>query len=160
MNKKLLVVAIIVALGAVVAAGFYYLHKPTSTTNTSNTTKPFAVEKKDLPLTELPKGFPKELPAEKGATILSNYQAVTTDGRVQSTRVLTTKQTLEQVRNVYREFFKANGWAEVSVQTTDANTYTASLRKKDDVVMIVARNNTATKERTVEISLTQAPINK
>lgn len=155
MNKKLLVVAGVVGLGAIIAAGFYFSSSKNINKYDKNEAKPFAIEKKELPAGDIPIGIPKNLPIEKGSEILQNYESTTTDGRIQSTRVSTTNVALEKAKNDYREFFISLGWTDIPTNVGDTNTATALLRQQDDVVTIVARNNVATKERTVEITVIQ-----
>lgn len=157
MNKKLLITAIIIALAALAVGGAYYFDRSgLSLPGRQNHQKPFAVEKKDLAFTELPQGLPQELPIESGTTTVQNYEATTTDGRVQSTRELTTNLALAAGVKQYADFFVAQGWTEVPVENQTEGTVTALLRKKSDVVLITGRENATTKQKTVEITLTAA----
>lgn len=158
MNKRLLAIAIIVGLGALVVAGFYLLNKPNFTQIIENPQKSFAVEKKDLALNEVPGGFPKDLPVEAGSKVSQNYQASTTDGRIQSTRVVTTSDSLVAGVKIYSDFFVNLGWTEIDTESPVAGRVNALFRRKDDTLLVVAYSD-ATKQNKIELTLTEsAPI--
>jgi hypothetical protein len=154
MNKKLLGIAILLAIVAAVAVGFYFMKN--KGTDSGNKDKPFSAEKKELEAGELAKGFPENMPIETGSSIIRNYESTASDGRVQSTLVSTTSSTLTQAVKIYVDFFVSQGWVVASNQSPDANNTTALLRRKDDALMIVGRNDVTAKEKTVEITLTEA----
>ncbi len=156
MNKKIELIAIIVGLGAVVAAGFYFYNQQNLDKVAEIENVPFSVDKKELNTTQVPSGFPADFPVEPGSRIVKNYEATTSDGRLQSTRSLTTNKTLEQAAQSYADYFIDLGWTEVESQNPDSNTSNSLLRRKDNILLIVARNNPATKEKTVEVTLTEA----
>jgi hypothetical protein len=152
MNKNLLRILVVVGLGALIAAGFYFYNLKK---HPRQQQQQFSVDKKVLAASQLPKGFPSNLPVEAGSTILQNYEATANDGRLQSTRVMTTKKTLAQAVKIYSDFYSKLGWDIVPTTNPDDNTVEALLRKGNDTALIVAKNNGD--QKTVEITLTQAP---
>jgi hypothetical protein len=153
MNKKLLGIAILLAIVAALTAGFFYMQDKSADNNSAE--KPFSAEKKDLELGELASGFPENMPIEVGSEIVQNSESTTSDGRVESKLITTTNLTLTQSVKSYVDFFVGQGWVVVNNQSVDANNVTATLRKKDDALMIVGRNDIKSSEKTVEISLTE-----
>lgn len=152
------------AILAVILAGVFYFNnksKPGSSV-TENEKKPFAVDKKDLPFGQLPSGFPQDLPVEGGSSVLQNYEATTTDGRKQFTRISTTSKQLPQAVKVYEDYFLGHDWMEIPTSQITGS-YSALFRKKDDVLLVTASSGVATstnpKKNILEISLTQAPTN-
>lgn len=115
-------------------------------------TPQFAVNTNPVVQTELPKGFPKDLPTEKDAKVLKNSESTTTDGRVQSSRTVTTSRTLEQATKVYVDFFTKQGWKVVSSQGN-----LTMMLKGDDSLLIEAK--AGADENTISLNLTQAQSN-
>ncbi len=152
MNKNLLRILAVVALGAVIAAGLYFYNKRHS----NETTQSFTAQKKDLAVTEIPKGFPANFPMEAGSEVLKNYESTGSDGRFQSTRQVTTKKTLDQAVKIYTDFFGKLGYTLQPTESRNDSVVLAFMRKGDDTLMIVGRTNEATKQKTVEVTLTQA----
>lgn len=152
MNKKLLVIAIILTCATVVAAGFLFMSEKNRNTQ-DDTEKPFAVEKVTLD-SQIPKGFPSDLAVEQGSSTVESYEATTTDGRLQSTIILTTSKTLAQAVELYVDYFKAKGWIQPIDSTVTQNNITAVLRNKDNALQVVAKTDDAG-TKTVELTLTE-----
>lgn len=147
MNKKLWIILIIVVL-AVVAAGFY---------TSMNRTKPLKVETTDLAPTTMPNGFAADLPSETGSMVKENYEATTNDGRHQSTRVFTTFKALDEAVKVYSQYFTTQGWVEIETQNVNSNLVNILMKKENDTLLISGRNNETLQEKTVSLTLTEAP---
>jgi hypothetical protein len=150
MNKTLLKIALVVALAAIVAAGFYYYNANTEPQTEGE--QEFMVEKTELSESELPSGFPENLPEENGVEVLENYEAVTEDGRTQSTRVMTTERTSAQAAKVYSDFFAKLGWNEISNE--DNGDVVILMKNGDNTLLIEAREGAD--QSTVSLTLTEA----
>ncbi len=156
MNNKKLLFGLVIALLTVGVAVFYFNQKPSGTTNSSENSQVTDSKsgQQDVPFGELPKAFPKTLPIPAGSKVLQNFTA-TADGTLQSTRHMSTPQTLDQTISTYSTYFQSEGWQEISSKQVNANTKTLLLKRKEDTVLVVARYSPATKENSVEISLTE-----
>lgn len=148
MNKRLAIIAGILAVALIISAAFYFSSRKSDI-------QQFSVQKTDLPASQLPSGFPRDLPIEANSSTLQNYEATTTDGRKQSTMVITTKKTLAQAVKVYQEYFVAQGWEEIDTPAEEGSV-TAMFRKKDDALFILAKTDPTTKQNTIELTLTEA----
>lgn len=61
--------------------------------------------------TELPKGVPSDLPLEKDAKVLSNYNATSPDGtKVQATRSFESAKTAQANFDLYKDYLAKNKW--------------------------------------------------
>lgn len=157
MNKKILVLLILIILVVAVAAGFYFSKNGKFGNNRTNQEKPFTVETNQLGAGQISKDFPVNLAIEPGSQTLQNYESTSSDGRKQSTIVVTTDKALAAAVSDYVKFFESQDWVEIdSAFKSTTNEVTAVMKKLDDRVMIVAQNNTETKQKTVEITLVQA----
>lgn len=149
MNKK-----VVITLGVIVAvillAAFYFF-----VLKNRNNSK-FSIEKQELGMAEIPVGFPRNLPIEAGSQILQNYEASTTDGRIQSTRVVTTKKPLDQAVKVYEDFFVKDGWKKIPDTSATTGVMTAIFRKGDNLLLIKAKTTPELNQSTIELSLTEA----
>ena len=66
----------------------------------------------NLPTSSIPEKFPPGLPMEAGATIVSNYNATSADGRIQATRSFESAKSVSANFKLYKTFImnKTNGW--------------------------------------------------
>ncbi|HEX3099865.1 MAG TPA: hypothetical protein VHQ41_02740 [Patescibacteria group bacterium] len=150
MNKKLLIAVGVLVIAAAALAAIYFFHIK------KNQPKPFAVETKTLDAAVLPSGFPKNMPIEAGSTVLQNYEATTTDGRKQSTRVATTNKTLTAALKDYSDYFVHLGWTLIPNTDAATNTTSALLRYQDRILVISGSTNDATKQNSVSLTLTES----
>lgn len=164
MDKKtstIIVIVIIVVLALVAWA--WYSHNPvkkaaapatTQQQTTASTTGP-VVQTTQVPDSQLPTGFPSDIPLEAGAQITQNYTAQASTGLSQATRVWVTAKTLDQEFQVYQTFFgdAKNGW---TIQNTvnQTNLKAISAGKGKVQVMVNINQNTVTGQKTVNISAT------
>ena len=68
------------------------------------------VAKKEVPDTQLPEGFPINLPIESGAQITQNFTVTTPDGRTQSTRGYVSTKSLADSYKTFTDYLKKEGW--------------------------------------------------
>jgi hypothetical protein len=152
-SKKLLWIFAAVGLAAVIIVGataaFY------KKGGAPVAAKPaFKVEKKEIDLSKLPDKFPADIPQEKGAKVVQNYTATTNDGRFQATRVFETAKTLDENVKIYSDYMDKQGW----VAGTATNTKTLRVvngTKGDLTLQVTVNENSATKTKTVNITVTQ-----
>lgn len=149
-NDKLLKIAGILIVIAVVVGGFYMYYSNNSSEQLTKAPE-FAVQKNDLVDEKIPSGFPLNLPVERNSTVLQNYEATTNDGRVQSTRIVTTTKTVAEAIEVYSDFFATLGWVEMPANGASATT--VLMLKGDDTLLISAKENSPT-ERSISLTLT------
>lgn len=154
MPTRVSIIALAVIVIAFIVVGTVFLNAKYRNKQTpASTVQPFTVEKKDLAPNQLPQGFPKDLPVEAGSSVIQNYEATTTDGRKQSTRISTTNKTLIQAVKVYQDFFLSLSWTKISTTNPDVDTVNALFRRKDDVLLITGRTDVSSKDKTVELTL-------
>ena len=151
-HKKLLVGALIVLL--VLAGFFWFLWSKNYLNNkvTTNTTE-FKVETKDVNKTQALKGFPENLPSEAGGQILQNSESSTNDGRSQSTRKFTSQLSAQKALVKYANFFEDLGWVRNSKEAIKSP---ALFSKDNNILMIVANEDAATKGSILEVSVIQS----
>ncbi len=114
------------------------------------------VQKTEVPTSQLPQQFPSDIPIESGAKIVQNYNASAEDGRFQATRVFETKKTLSANYTLYKDFFSKNGWTVLT--TLDQPTLKVVSAKKNNAnAQVTINENSVTKIKTVDISVTITP---
>ena len=154
MKKNFIVLAVLIIL--IVAATIVYLATNRNNSNLSlDKNDVFSVTKQDLKSTEMPSVMPSDLPIAPGSEVLQNYEATASDGRKQSTRVITTNQNLAVAMGVYKDFFTSKDWVSKSSTNATPGVQTIALEKGRQNVLIVARANTDTNQNTIEITLTE-----
>lgn len=101
---------------------------------------PFGVRKTDINVASVPEGFPVNLPSELGSKVLQNFETKSTDGRVQSTREVTSKKDPVSIVRTYLDFFKSIGYDILLDTTTNSksDTQTVLVRKGKANISIVA----------------------
>lgn len=160
MNRKLLTLALLIMVVSTAAAGLYLFSKSKAGNNAERQqtviNTQVGIETTQVSSTEIPAGFPDNLPTEARAEVLQNYKTTTTDGRVQSTRVTTTARTLAQAVSTYENFFSNLGWDAVPSQTDDEHTVTQLMKNGDDTLLIVATDLNPENKKTISLTLTQA----
>jgi len=105
-----------------------------------------------VPATSVPTLFPADIPLEENTTILENYAATTSDGRLQSTRSFESAQSLEANSVLYQEYFIRNGWTIEAFKNEDV--YKAILVAKGDMnAQIVLTQDAEGGHRTVQITM-------
>lgn len=150
-HKQLLVGALIVLL--ILAGFFWFLWSKNYLNNKTTTNTPeFKVETKDVNKTQTLKGFPDNLPSESGGKILQNSESSTNDGRTQSTRKFTSSLSPQKALVKYASFFEDLGWVRNS---TEAIKSPALFSKDNNILMIVANEDSATKGSILEVSVIQ-----
>ena len=76
----------------------------------------------------------------------------TTDGRMQSTRIVTTKKPLSEAVADYKTYFTNLGWT----ATSTGNVSTVQMRKNNDALMIIGTTDAPTEINTIEVTITEA----
>jgi hypothetical protein len=73
----------------------------------------------NVPSGQLPAGLPSNIPLEKGAPVVSNFNAATQNGQVQATRSFKSSKTAAQNISLYAGFLAnpANGWKVITSST-------------------------------------------
>lgn len=150
MNKK---TWIIVAGVVLIIAGGLFLY---STNTKQPKVVPIEVKTTELAKAEIPAGIPKNLPAEAGSKVLQNYESRTNDGRLQSTRQITSKKSAKDALDIYFAFFEKLGWdGSIGESAGGADSQLIATMKKDqDLLMIVATPKGANGSE-IEFTLTQ-----
>jgi len=114
-NKKLLIkiavaaVCVVVVIVVVLTIVSIYT-KPVPEIGSGLVVVPSRTGETEVSINKLPVGFPTNIPLEKNAKVVQNYNATGTDGRSQATRVFESKLTLDQNYKIYTNFFQANSW--------------------------------------------------
>lgn len=153
MNKKPLLVGllVVIALAVVLFFAFPYFKSKLGSNQQKSTVK---VEQRDLPLNQVPQGFRADLPMPGGAELSQNYEADSSDGRKQSARVFSTKESATSILALYKNYFVKLGWTDYSKEGEAI----VLLRKNDDTVLISTQaQNSDEKMTEVRITLTQSP---
>lgn len=151
---------ILLAIGSVLALLLIYLlvsgglgRQQSSVNQKGSANQPkFSVAKKEVAKEQAPSGFPADIPIEAGAKIVQNYQADTTDGRHQATRVFESAKTVKQNYQLYLDWLTKNGW---EVKTKSAADIVASIYavKSGSQLTATISKNTVTGVVTVGLSV-------
>lgn len=159
MQNKSLTAILVIILVIAVAVGLYLAKNNQSISESdleAEQKKAPAIQTTEVVKSEIPEGFPENLPVELNSRVLQNYETTTNDGRVQSTRTVTTGRTLAQATSVYVNFFSGLGWTEVPGQTSDQNTITTLMMDGTDSLLIIASDNNSDKQKTISLTLTKS----
>lgn len=117
----------------------------------------FSVNKTELSSTQTPSAIPTNLPVEAGSKVLQNYEAKTTDGRIQSTKKLTSKKDPKTALEFYSDFFKKQGWTGgFSPSASTAGGQQVAVFKKVQDIMTIIATPAISGSSVVEISITQS----
>ncbi len=108
-NKKITLIVVVILVIAVFVLWGYKRDWNVKKINTTIQQTPSNNSIKDLPVTEVPPGIPKDIILPKDANVLHSFTAVTGDGQNQSSLIYTTTE-LNLIR-AYIEYFAKNGWA-------------------------------------------------
>ncbi len=160
MNNNRIIYLVVLLVLVIIAAVYYFKvvdnDKNQSTTNT-NGNKASQIVKTQVETDKLPEKFPADVPIEKDAKILQNYNATAPDGRFQATRVFETKESLAANITLYRNFLTKAGY-EIKSSVDQPNYKMLYATKGDAGLQIAVDQNTVSKVRTVSISYTELPV--
>lgn len=110
----------------------------------------------ELGKADIPSGLPDNLPSEIGSRVLQNYESRSNDGRLQSTRQITSKKEPRAALDTYVDFFTKigyeGGYSESA--STAGGQQIAQMKKGNDLLMIVATPDGANQNK-IELTLTQ-----
>lgn len=157
MNKKqstkLKIVAIVVVLVALV---LFISVKFSGIQKNSTKQENFTVTRTEVDKSKLPEKFPIDIPIEAKAKVTDNYNALATNGMSQATRRFETAKTLDANFKLYSDFFSKNGW-----QTTNTinqpKLKIVFVAKGGTNAQVTMAENSVTKKKTVDISVTYIP---
>ena len=129
MQKRLLILFVILAALAAGVATFYYywssIYNRSAQTGPITTEQPVADTEPELVTpkrTEYsgakPDGFPAGIPIEEGVTFDQSY-SLDYSGRKQLSIIFASKKTLTEKYDFYVDFFEKNGWATMNNHQSD-----------------------------------------
>jgi hypothetical protein len=153
-SKKSLWLLLIVGVLLVAVVVLVTLKPKKETAQENKNTQPKLVHN-DIEPNKVPEKIPTDFPFEAGATIAENYvlKSETTDA--QATRKFQTKKTLAENYKIYEDYFKKNGWTITA--TLDQPTIKSITAVKGKLQANLSMSeNTETKARTVDVSITDA----
>ena len=138
--------AIVVALGVI---GFVYFRSsyqaPVSTTEPASVTTRAAVDeptKADFG-TKAPEDFPTNIPLEAGVTMNQSY-SLDYPGQKQLTAVFVSRETVKKNYDLYREFFKKEGWMISSQYESETLSSLYALKKNNEMNVTVSSSEAGT----------------
>ena len=150
----LIIIVIAISIGAMLIMTMFKKEEVAPAQETQEIKSP--VKKTEVPTEKLPDKFPVGLPIEENAVISQNYNAKATDGRFQATRAFETKETLASNLALYTNYLKSNGWSISSTVDQPSYKMVAGSKAKQQLQISISENS-ATKAKTVSISLTETP---
>ncbi|MDE2312443.1 MAG: hypothetical protein KGJ93_05170 [Patescibacteria group bacterium] len=116
-NKKyygpIVVLIVLLAIIAVVARTRKSAPAPQQQSSQSSASQPSlaAGETKVLPQNEIPSGLPADLPLDKAATAVQNFESKAADGgKTQFTRVYLSAQSMDDNFTAYQDYLQKQGW--------------------------------------------------
>ena len=123
---------------------------PKATSTQPSAIVPLKVTRTDVPPAQAPTGFPTDIPIEKNAQIIQNYNA-TANGLIQATRTFITKQTLADNFTLYSNYLKNSGRTVTNSLDLSTDKGLAATRNNSNLQITISQN-TITKVNTVDIS--------
>ncbi len=137
-NKKvwILIAVLLLIIGG---ALYLYLMNPKDS-EPAPQLKPLEVTTKELGNTQIPAGFPKNLPSETGSKTIQNYESRTNDNRLQSTKKITSQKPPREALDFYVDFFKGEAYIGGYQETASVKDgqQVAQMQRGEDLLMIVA----------------------
>jgi len=124
---------VIVVLGAV----YYFLSDRQQPGEESG--QPW-VTRTEVPIDEVPAGFPADLPIEQGAAITSNFSAQASDGRIQDTRAFESAKTVKQNFTLYSDFLTQNGWTITTSSETEMLSSIFATKDSGELAVNISKN--------------------
>ena len=115
-NKKyygpIAVLIVLLAIIAVVARTHKFAPAPQQSSSSSASQPNLAASQtKVLPQNEIPSGLPADLPLDKAATAVQNFESKTADGgKTQFTRVYLSAQSMDNNFTAYQDYMQKQGW--------------------------------------------------
>lgn len=106
------------------------------------------IEKVDA--TQLPSGFPADMPLEKDAKIDQNFNA-TAEGKTQATRKFVSQKTLKENFDIYKDWLTKNGWTIIATLDVE-EVKSIGAQKGADSVNISITKDPVSKKAVVDIS--------
>ncbi len=149
-NKKWLAIAILV----VVAAAAWFLLVKIDKKNSSKNVKTAPIvktTKTDVDFSRAPEKFPAEIPIEKDANITQNYNATTTNGIFQATRVFESSKASADNFSIYKDFMTKNGW-QITSTIDKPNLKSLVGTKGAETLLVNITENTVNHKKTVSIN--------
>jgi len=152
-DKKTIILLLLIIVLFLAAGFFFFFQKRTSEQQLTGQTENISLTaKNDLLNNKLPANFPSDFPMEDIKELKQNYQSVSPQGTLQSTRVMTTALTPAQALLTYTKFFEEKDWVR---NQSGALLSPVLLRNKNLTLMIVATINKDTKDTTLEVTINQ-----
>jgi len=114
-----------------------------------------AIDSKSIAPEQTPDLFPKDMPIEKGAKVISNYNATIADGRYQGTKVFQTSNSVDENYALYENYFKTHGWTVSGGPALDQKIQAKILLATKDSfqAQVILGPDQTTKVNTVSISI-------
>lgn len=144
-----------IAIGIIAILVLFFVYQRTNRQQTPL----LQVSTDQLQASETPVGLPADMPVEPGTKVLQNYISTTNDGRMQSTKQITSRKSPKEALDFYADFFKKAGWEgglSQPVESQDPTTpLTAQFKNSIGDLVIVARPY-ETDQTSVEFTLIQS----
>lgn len=148
-NKKIW--ALLILTLALVAAYLIWIFIENRTTSQET----FKVTTIEVPKVEAPGDLPQNLPIEAGSEVFRNDLSLTTDGRSQATREITTDKGLKEAVDFYVEFFRSQGYIGGYAESlSSAEQQIAQMKSDEGLLTIIATPRGG--KTVVEFSLTNS----
>ncbi len=158
-NKK--VTTILIALVVVVVVLFVVVKSLKHTTEPAATGSKQAgsstvmqVKTTEVPTTQTPEAFPADIPIEKGAKILQNFNATAENGLFQASRVFETAKSPADNFKIYSDYIQNNGWKLVTSVNQEKLKVLSAQKGKGNLQISIGQNVT-TKVNSVSITYSE-----
>jgi len=98
----MLYIVVLVIVVIIAALWYFFWRTPSGQVN----------EITEIAASDLPQGFPKDIPLQDKAEVIANYNAVTPDQKLQASRVFASAQSVDKNFAFYKTYLldKKNGW--------------------------------------------------
>jgi hypothetical protein len=161
MTKKSAVISVLVLVVIILGAWLVFTHlpasapksqpesKPASAVSSGSATptesqKPQPVPQTTINNSQLPPGFPSDIPLEAGATITQNYTATNFSGMFQSSRDFISAKSMAENFALYQAALKKSGWTITSATNdTGSNRYIIFATKTSNFLNILISTNSS-----------------
>lgn len=155
----------VLAVGIAVTAksGILKLNLLKNNSKTAGSSKDMpTIQTKAIPDSQIPDKFPKDIPIEQGAKVVSNYNTTLSDGRFQGVKSFQTAKGIDEEISYYKNYLKANGWEIVPTLPPRPEDTLKSLLagKATEQMQVMVGPDPSKKTNLVTIVVTDFPTNK
>jgi Tfp pilus assembly protein PilV len=151
-KKNIILIALVVVLVIVLGITAYLNKRNNQAASTAQQQTKAELVKKDISPEQLPDKFPTDIPIEKNAPIVQNFNA-TNDSLFQATRAFISKESVDKNIALYKQYLEKNGY---TITPLEHDNFKSLMGKRDgNTLQVSVDYNQLAKFVTVTINYTE-----